>query len=140
LEDRYNDAVERRRLRIADERPFVDRVEVIMSAPRVITTDFWCNKCRRDCTGLGHRQVSLVQDNWPYAWFVGLCPEGHKLIRRITDKDSDPYYMLSRLVQRQRAEYADATLTPDDPRFKEIYPRQWEELMKPKDGKEKTEN
>ena len=130
LKNRYNWRVAERKAQKERERPFKERLHVIFSSPRFIITDFWCDICRRDCTGTGFRQVCTIRPQLPTAWFMGFCPEGHKMIRRITDKGSDPYYDRSLLVQRQRYELSDALLTPDDPRFKVVYPKQWEELMK----------
>lgn len=48
------------------------------------------------------------------------------------------------MIQRQRYELQDAFLTPDDPRFKVLYPKQYKELIKKKDednnGKSKSNN
>jgi hypothetical protein len=64
----------------------------------------------------------------PTAWYTGYCPNGHRMIRRITDKDSDPYYFMSDILKRQRYDLRDMLLTPDDPRFKELYPEQYKQL------------
>jgi hypothetical protein len=130
LKDRYEVSVKERADKAEKERPLRERMDSIFSAPRFITTDFWCVVCKRDCTGTGYRQVCTVRATAPTAWFMGFCPKGHKMIRRITDKDKDPYYEQSMVVARQRYELADALLTPDDPRFKVLYPKQYEELMK----------
>jgi hypothetical protein len=130
LRERYD---ERRRWREAEEavqRPFKDRVKAIFDAPRFTVMDFWCNTCKKDCTGTGYRQVGTLRDRLPTAWFIGYCPRGHKMIRRITDKSSDPYYDSSFIIMRQRYELADALLTPDDPRFKLLYPKQYAELTR----------
>jgi len=139
LKDRYDSARRLREEREERERPFKDRVALIMDAPRFVTTDFWCNTCQRDCRGTGYRQASTVRPECPTAWFIAYCPRGHRMIRRITDKSTDPYYELSFLVQRQRFDLRDAILTPEDPRFKILYPKQYAELFK-KDGRQKTNN
>jgi hypothetical protein len=50
------------------------------------------------------------------------------MIRRITDKSSDPYYVMSPFLQRQRYDLIDAFITPDDPRFKVLYPDKYAKL------------
>jgi hypothetical protein len=130
LKDRYDRAEAERAIKAELERPFRERVEAIFTAPRYCTTDFWCNTCKRDCSGTGYRQVCTVREKLPTAWFVGYCPKGHKMVRRITDKDTDPFYDFSEMIQRHRYEMKDAFLTPDDPRFKLLYPLQYKELMK----------
>ena len=128
LRDRYDQAVAKRAAEKAAMQPFLDRVEAITHSPRFTTTDFWCATCQRDCQGTGYRQVSTIRERWPTAWFVGYCPTGHKVLRRITDKNTDPYYDSSYMVKRMRFTLRDDLLTPEDPRFKVLYPRQWEEL------------
>ena len=129
LKDRYNTAKRERQERSEQEQPLKDRMLDIFSADRNPITDFYCTQCKRDCTGTGYRQVCTVRPMAPTAWFLGICPKGHRMIRRITDKDSDPYYHLSPYIQRQRWEMADAFLTPDDPRFRVLYPEQYKLLM-----------
>lgn len=129
LKERYD---RKRAERLAQElanKPFRDRVTAIFEAPRYVVTDFWCPVCKKDCVGTGYRQVCTVRDRLPTAWFTGFCPVGHRLVRRITDKDTDPYYNFSLMVQRQRWEHRDDLLTPNDPRFKEVYPEKWKELQ-----------
>jgi hypothetical protein len=57
------------------------------------------------------------------------------MIRRITDKVQDPYYYQSLMLNRQRYNMRDDLLTPDDPRFKLLYPKQYEELFKKRNKK-----
>jgi len=126
----YYDDIRKKREEIAEKNaPFLDRVKAIMDAPRFATVDFWCDKCQKDCTGRGYRQVCTLRERTPTAWYLGFCSKGHRMIRRITDKSSDPYYNQSIFLMRQRNEMALDLLTPDDPRFKILYPKQWKELM-----------
>lgn len=141
LKNRYDRLREQRQAREEAERPLKDRMDLIFSAPLRVNTDFWCNKCKRDCSGSGYRRVCTVRETAPTAWFVAYCPKGHQMIRRITDKTTDPYYEQSIMIQRQRFELADAILTPDDPRFKVLYPKQYKELMgKNKNDRKTTKN
>lgn len=137
LKARYDQARERRFKKQLEELPFKERVMDIFQAARFVTTDFWCNTCKRDCTGTGYRQVCVIRDTMPTAWYTGFCPKGHRMTRRITDKSGDPYYHLSDIIKRQRFELRDMLLTIDDPRFKEVYPEQYKKLMA--NGKETTD-
>ena len=129
LKERYDRVRAEKEAKVEKERPFRERVASIFEAPRFVVTDFFCPVCKKDCVGTGYRQVCTIRPWAPTAWFMGICPKGHRMIRRITDKNTDPYYDLSPMVARQRWELRDAFLTPDDPRFKELYPEQWEKLM-----------
>lgn len=133
LKEAYDRARARRWAEQDRERPYMERVSAIYEASRFTITDFYCSVCKKDCTGTGYKQVSEIRFKRPTAWYVGICPKGHKLIRRITDKTTDPYYDLSPLIARQRYDMRDEILTPFDPRFKEIYPEQYAKLF-PKDG------
>jgi hypothetical protein len=126
---RYEKRVHERRMREERERPFKERVQAIFEAPRYVITDFYCRQCNKDVSGTAFRQVCTMRQNLPTAWFVSICPKGHRIVRRITDKDSDPYYDLSPLVARQRFEMRDDLLDPSDPRFKILYPAQYAKLF-----------
>lgn len=134
LVGRYDQRRKEREERRKILEPFVDRVNEIRQAPRVTKSDFWCTTCKKDFSGIAFKQVSSIRSMLPTAWFVGKCPEGHRAIRRITDRLTDPYYDLSLMVRRQRAEMADAFLDPSDPRFKELYPEAYKRLY----GEEKS--
>ena len=134
LKDKYDRARNDRLAREEMERPYKERLETIFTSHKVIVTDFWCDICKRDCSGPGYREVCTIRSYAPTAWYVGYCPLGHKMIRRITDKNNDSYYDLSEMVQRHRAEMKDDFLSPDDPRFKLLYPEKYAELMKKQDG------
>lgn len=136
LQKRYDEAVERRILKEIQDKPLQDRIKTIFGAKKFIQMDFWCDDCKRDCSGTGYRQVYTQRLKAPTAWYTGFCPYNHKMIRRITDKLSDPYYELSYMVRRQRYDLADDMMTPDNPLFKDRYPDQWKELY----GKKGTNN
>lgn len=125
---RYEARRKDRAIAEAKMRPFRDRVEAIMQAPRFTITDFWCAKCQKDVSGTGFRQTCVIRETLPTAWYTSFCPEGHRLTRRITDKDTDPYYTSSLLIKRQRYDLSDLLLTPDDPRFKILYPEAYKKL------------
>ena len=95
--------------------------------PRV-KTNFWCDECNADFTGMGHKEVRKPPGGLWFAFYRAFCPKGHTAIRRITDQHLDPYFWRSRWVKKDRAAHADEMLTPADPRFKLVYPEQWEKI------------
>lgn len=129
LVDRYDKRRKEREDRRKILEPFVDRLNDIKQSPRTTKSDFFCTVCKKDFSGIAFKQVSAVRSMLPTAWYVGKCPVGHKAIRYITDKYTDPYYDLSLMVARQRWEMKDDFLDPSDPRFKQLYPEAYKRLI-----------
>lgn len=129
LVNRYDERRKEREERHKLLEPFVDRVNEIRQAPRVTKSDFFCTVCKKDFSGIAFKQVSSIRPMLPTAWFIGTCPKGHRALRRITDRLTDPYYDMSLMVARQRAEMAEAFMDPSDPRFKELYPEAYARLF-----------
>ena len=123
LRDRFDELYAKRMKERAEQSPMLERVRDIMDAPKRTLMDFWCDKCHKDFRVLAHKCVGTARPVL-VAWYVGYCPKGHKAVRRITDKLSDPYYGMSLMVARQRWEMRDAFVQPGDPRFKQLYPEQ----------------
>jgi hypothetical protein len=113
---------------IAQHKERADTVRIIREAFAHTRMGFWCDKCRHDFEGIAHKEIREPSDALPYAWYVGHCPKKHEAIRRITEKQGDPYYRKSQVVRAQRLEMADAMLTPDHPRFRMVYPEQWRKI------------
>lgn len=111
-----------------------ERANDIRSAPEIVKTAYWCDKCKSDVEGSGFKQIRMPNDSVWFAFYKGFCPKGHTLIRYITDTLTDPYFWKSEVVKRQRSEFEDLLLTPENPRFKEVYPQQWAELQLRKQG------
>lgn len=128
IEDRR---AERERV-FRDDVHFQAHMKVIREAYETTRMDFWCEECQKDFTADAHKVIGEA-GRWPVAWYVGLCPENHKCIRYITDKENDSYYWKSKMIREQRHEMADAMLIPSDPRFKLVYPEKWRELEKLRD-------
>lgn len=90
----------------------------IREAPDMVQFDFFCRNCDRDVISMGYKRVH--KDGM--GTYLGQCPNGHGLVRYITEKWRDPYWELSHKVRHDREKYADDMLTPDNPRFKVVYP------------------
>lgn len=105
------------------------RENEIRTAPvRMERMSFWCDKCARDCAGPGYKEVRVPKGSMWFAFYRGFCPKGHHVLRRITDKLDDPYFYKSVFVRREQAMHADDFLTPNDVRFREVYPQAWADL------------
>lgn len=110
-----------------DEENYLSHIKVMETAADMTDMEFWCKRCHRDFKGTGYKRVGKVSA-WPMAWYSGRCACGKEAIRRITNKLGDEYYRLSKNVRVQQAYNANDLLTPDDPLFPLIYPRQYQEL------------
>ncbi len=105
-----------------------DRMRMIAEAPDDARTGFWCDECGRDVVALAAKVCQRMKTQEPRAFYVAACPRGHRLIRRITDKQFDPYYHQSTIMRRERVERADDMLQPHDPRFRIVYPEVWKKM------------
>ena len=110
------------------ERIFSLREDLIKTATdRLAGVGFFCEECGKDFTAVGRKVVM-----GDYAWYYAKCLCGARCIRRITDKSSDPYYFKSKITRRQQVVNSTDMLTPDDPLFRLVYPKQWEKMEKQK--------
>lgn len=99
-----------------------ERQKLIDEAPQSLRLEFWCDQCQRDCTGIGYKVVRWHQPSKEkIAYYIGKCPVNHKVVRFITDKLWDPYYVHSRMIQTERRKYAKDLLRPGDPGFDALY-------------------
>lgn len=98
-----------------------ENVRMIADAPDKTRYPFWCNECASDFMGIGTKVVRKLKGRLPIAWYVTFCPQHHKCIRRITDRNNDPYFAKSFIVKRDRQRYKDDLLTPQDARFWLLY-------------------
>lgn len=97
-------------------------------APDEVRTDFWCDECGLDISAIGFKK--LYSDGMGI--YRSKCARQHMLVRYITNKWQDPYWNRSRKVAADREKYADDMLTPDNPRFRIVYPQQWKALQEMK--------
>lgn len=114
-----------------------ERWKLVNESPERQRMDFWCRTCLKDFSAMGYktlhsvydvdRNISVVKEPVS-AWYDAQCPKGHLMRRNLTDPQNDRYFELSLKVRQDRELYADAMLTPNDDRFKHVYPEQWKEL------------
>lgn len=115
-----------------------DHLKTIQEAGEIARIGFFCRECDQDFDADGYKQVRY-SGTWPVAWYAGRCPKGHPSIRYITDKHRDPYFYLSKMLARQRHEMADDMLTPDNPRFKIVYPEKWRKMEEDRENYEREQ-
>jgi len=81
--------------------------------------DFYCKDCDEDMKLIGHKAfTSYGGGRWFYR---AKCECGNELIRRITDKDGDPYFVQSKQLRTDRRRYWKELLQRSDARFKGVY-------------------
>jgi len=137
LQSRIEANRESRERELLKDKALEDRLKVIREAFPITRLGFWCRKCRQDFEGQAFKQVRYpASGGAPVAWYRSFCPKRHEAIRRITDKLKDNYYYESEMLKRQRIDLADAMLTPDDPRFRVVYPDQWQKLEQEREMRE----
>lgn len=128
LKHRIDASAKERADYLAQHKERADTVRIIREAFARTRMSFWCDTCAQDFEAVAYKEVREPVGAMPYAWYVGYCPKKHEAIRRITEKQGDPYYRKSQVVRAQRLEMADAMLTPDNPRFRMVYPEQWRKI------------
>jgi len=121
------------------------RERLVAEAPLEQEMDFYCPTCNKHQSLLGRKAIVYGLDldkNEDYlfqpitASFRSRCPKGHYVRRYITDAKHDPYFK-SPILRRLAYEMRDEMLQPNDPRFRKVYPKQWEEFERQKEENEK---
>lgn len=112
----------------------MERVKMITDAPPRTLMDFWCMQCQQDFSCTDALKMAGMSQGLPRGYYEGACPEGHVAIRHITDKHMDPYYHQSVHLRVERHRMADDVLTPEHPRFRTLYPKQYERIMAERDA------
>lgn len=101
-----------------------ERDKLINSASQTLPNcNFFCLTCSKDFVATG---VKCVESDWTdasqrIAYYKGKCPQGHKAIRRITDKQLDPYFIKSNQLKRERINHKRALLQKNDYGFRVLY-------------------
>lgn len=98
-------------------------MKTIADAALVVPMDFWCRRCRIDFSA--ERAVRRVVESFesPIACYVARCPRcAGCAVRRITEKNADPFYLFSRRLERDRSSAEIDTLQPGQHGFETYYP------------------
>lgn len=114
------------------EKDRLERERHNANAPEYKRDNAYCATCALDCaTILRKHGTDLL------AYYLGSCPNGHTVRREITLRDR--YYDLSPLVRKERLVHADDLLTPNDYRFRHVYPDKWRALEEERERRETLE-
>ena len=62
---------------------------------------------------------------------------GEKIVRYITDRHLDPFFYRSEKVKIERRRHEKDLIQPSDPRFKRLYPKEYERIEAIKEVNEK---
>lgn len=100
-----------------------DRLDSIKDAQLVAVTDFYCSKCREDFKSMSIKEVEI---DWTcpsqnIAFYRSKCDEGHWCIRYITDKISDPFWMSSQAIARDRGKHFKDIVQPFETGYNLLY-------------------
>lgn len=146
LQERIEKNRAARQSAIEKSRPYREREREVNEAPKIVPRmDFWCQACgeydrtKGDIVAVARKQSWHPSGGLPSARYAGECPKGHLVLRFITEKNRDPYYRQSEKMHRERKAAADDLLQPNDPRFRQVYPAQWERLQAVKRAEEEAQ-
>lgn len=139
LTKRVESYYEERQFNEEQEKKRQERTKTIKKAQRWIYTDFYCHICKQDI--LKCAAYKVVQTDWVYPHqqiaYYEAFKACHKGLRRyITDKNQDPYYRQSKMIEQQRREAIAKgdLLQPDDYGFKtkygDINKKKWQQMDK----------
>ena len=104
---------------------------------KIKTISFWCDRCGIDEENTYHEKVAHYPSGvvkWNESRCV-LC--GDKIIRYITERHLDPYFFRSKKVKMERMKHEKDLIQPSDPRFKKLYPAEYERIEAVKEANEK---
>ena len=100
-----------------------EREELIRDTPGYVLTDFYCYECKEDFKAQAIKEVEVDWSNpaQNVAFYRTKCFKGHWCQRRITDKHSDPYWMNSKAVAKDRGKNHNAILQPFETGYNLLY-------------------
>ena len=104
---------------------------------KIKTISFWCNKCEIDQENTYREKIARYRSGvvkWNESRCV-LCE--NKIIRYITERHLDPYFYKSKKVKIERIQHEKDLIQPSDPRFKKLYPKEYERIEAVKEANEK---
>lgn len=108
----------RNRLKEAEERE-----DLIKDAKLFIVTDFYCAKCKEDFRS---QSIKEVEQDWSclsqrIAFYKSKCSKGHWVIRLITDREIDAFWMKSRKVALDRGNHFRDIMQPFETGYNMLY-------------------
>lgn len=99
-------------------------------------TDFYCRNCNLDQT---REAVKKGIKLYGSEWWEAPCENCNKrLVRRITERNLDPYLYESVKLKIERKKHAKDIIQKDSSLFKRYYPQQWAEDEKNAERRENS--
>ena len=107
------------------EKEKAERQEEINKAKPVDVIEFYCRSCKKDFAHIAYKQVETDWTNvkQKIAFYKGKHECGTWTIRHISDKFSDPYWMESPQVARDRGEHHADLIQPFESGYNLLYGR-----------------
>ena len=94
--------------------------------------DFFCKKCRLDQT-----LPAYENGNRFGKWLEARCRQcDEKVIRYVTEKNTDPYLYESLRLKVERDVYRKDLIQPGESGYKQLYKKEWDKLEKKKEKNE----
>lgn len=104
---------------------------------KIKTISFWCDKCKIDQENT-YREKECTYPSGIVKWNESRCVMcGGKIIRYITDRHLDPYFYRSEKVRMERMKHEKDLIQPSDPRFRKLYPKEYERIEAVREANEK---
>ena len=100
-----------------------EREQLIKDAKFFITTDFWCDTCKKDFKSQAIKQVEVDWSNTSQhiAYYKSKCEKGHWCIRLITDKHRDGFWTRSRFCNLDKGKHFEDIVQPHETGFNLLY-------------------
>lgn len=93
---------------------------------------FYCNKCGKDSDieeGHGRGKCRFARLSTGEVYLRAACPACKaKVVRYVTERARDPYFLRSKKLRRQRQELRRDLIQPGQPGFQTLYPAQWRQI------------
>lgn len=107
------------------EKEYAERQEEIDKAKSWDVIEFFCTRCQEDFAHFAHKQVEADWSNprQNIAFYKGKHDCGEWAIRYITDKFSDPYWLESPQVARDRGTHHNDLIQPFETGYQLLYGR-----------------
>lgn len=104
---------------------YAERQEEIDRYKAVDIIEFFCSNCQEDFANIAHKQVEIDWSNTSQniAFYKGVHDCGEWAIRHITDRYSDPYWLESLQVARDRGEHHNDLIQPFESGYNLLYGR-----------------
>lgn len=100
-----------------------EREDLIKDSKIMTLTDFWCDKCKKDFKAQVVKQIEMDWSNptQRIAFYKTKCFKGHWVIRLITDRHKDAFFIKSKFMALDRGNHFEDTIQPNETNFNLLY-------------------